>query len=323
MKRVLLLAYLLLLIEFCMPKGESSPTIEVRPSFVPMEQNLPLPTEKPATPPPEIINLIIDGQAVQMDMETYLVGVLAAEMPASFPEEALKAQAVAARSYAMYCLETGKHGGALCPDFACCQAWLSEERLRENWGSEYEKYSEKTVAAVKATAGECLSYEGQAVFAAFHSSSAGATENSGQVWSALPYLVSVNSPETADDVPNFVSSLECSPIDFRDTILYLHPEADFTGEPESWIGEIRRNDSGRVEKAVLGDVEVGGTELRNLFSLRSTAFELEYTGELFRFTVTGFGHGVGMSQYGAKVMAETGSDYRSILAHYYPGTYLS
>ena len=105
---------------------------------------------------------------------------------------------------------------------------------------------------------------------------------------------------------------------FRDTLLSAHPEADFTGDASGWVGEISRDESGRVASVVLGGVSVAGTELRSLFSLRSTAFELEYDGG-FHFTVRGYGHGVGMSQYGAKVMAEDGADYRAILAHYYPG----
>ena len=258
-----------------------------------------------------------------MDMQEYLVGVVAAEMPASFQDEALKAQAVAARTYAMYCALGQKHGEAqVCTDYSCCQAWQSDEALRQKWGGDYDTYSQKIRAAVEATAGQYLSYEGQPVFAAFHSSSAGATEDCGQVWNPSPYLISVSSPETAEDVPNYVSTVECTPLDFRDTLLYAHPEADFTGEESGWIGQISLDGSGRVASAVLGGVSMKGTELRQLFSLRSTAFRLEYTGESFRFTVTGYGHGVGMSQYGANVMAREGETYTGILAHYYPGTVL-
>ena len=173
-----------------------------------------------------------------------------------------------------------------------------------------------------ATAGEYLSYEGGPVFAAFHASSCGATEDCGAIWNPLPYLVSVPSPETADTVPGYVSQLELSPLDFRDTVLYAYPYADFTGDESAWVGEITRDDSGRVSSACLGGVDISGTELRSLFSLRSTAFTLEYTGVSFLFTVTGHGHGVGMSQHGANLMAAQGSDYTQILAHYYPGTQL-
>ena len=268
---------------------------------------------------PDTLSVLINGEIVPMALEDYLFGVLAAEMPASFPDEALKAQAVAARSYAVS-NAAGKHGAAaVCSDPACCQAWRSEEALRASWGDAYEAYAQKLRAAIEETRGQILCYEGAPVFAAFHSSSAGYTEDCGAIWNARPYLVSVPSPETEADVPNFVSTVSCWPIDFRDTLLSAYPSADFSGAESGWIGEVSRDASGRVAKIVLGGETVSGTALRQLFSLRSTAFSLVYEDGLFVFTVTGYGHGVGMSQYGAKVMAEQGASYREILAHYYSG----
>ena len=116
--------------------------------------------------------------------------------------------------------------------------------------------------------------------------------------------------------------MQCSPIDLRDTVLSAHPEADFSGPEEEWLGEVRHDDSGRVASMILGGVSLDGKEVRKLFSLRSTAFALARGDGMFTFTVTGFGHGVGMSQYGADKMARLGADYREILAHYYPGTVL-
>ena len=244
-------------------------------------------------------------------------------MPASFPEEALKAQAVAARSYALYQIGSGKHGEAeLCSDPGCCQAWRSEDELRESWGEDFGERLARIRAAVEATAGETLLYAGEPVLAVFHSSSPGSTEESAQIWNALPYLVSVSSPETAQDVPGFVSELRCAPLDFRDVILSAYPQADFSGPEETWIGPSEQDAGGRVAYQELGGVAIPGKELRALFSLRSTAFSLTYEEGLFLFTVTGFGHGVGMSQYGAMVMARDGADYREILSHYYPGTEL-
>ena len=269
------------------------------------------------------MRVLINGDAVEMAAADYLTGVVAAEMPASFEFEALRAQAVAARTYAMYCESTGRHSGAqVCTDSGCCQAWLSRDELKARWGADYDVYYERLRAAVTETAGEYLSYEGQPVFAAFHSSSAGTTEDSGRVWNSVPYLISVSSPESAETVPGYVSTVDVSRLDFRDSILASCPEADFSTPEETWIGEIKRTPGGRVESVALGGREIKGTALRSMFSLRSTAFELEWTGEVFRFTVTGYGHGVGMSQYGANVMAQGGADYREILAHYYPGTEL-
>ena len=318
MKKVFLLLYLLLVLEFCMPR-ERPQEEAAMPAASQAAVSL-----SPSEPAPERIKLLAEGECVELSMQDYLQGVLAAEMPASFPLEALKAQAVAARSYAIYCMDSGKHEDAdLCSSPGCCQAWQSEAQQREKWGDDHAFYAEKLSAAVKETEGEYLCYEGQAVFAAFHSSSAGFTENSSALWAELPYLVSVESPENTEDVPNYVSTLSCSPLDFRDTLLRAKPHADFTGDEDEWIGEVRRNESGRVDAVILGGVKFKGSELRTLFSLRSTAFELSYSEGAFHFTVTGYGHGIGMSQYGAKHMAENGSDYRSILAHYYPGTYLS
>ena len=330
MKRTVLLSYIALLVALALPmllpeppgKDEPAPVTATEPPgiFAPAETEAPF---TPTQPVPGKLSLLVEGRAVESDMQQYLVGVVAAEMPASFEPEALKAQAVAARSYAMYTMAGGKHGASvLCTDYSCCQAWHSEEKLKESWGGDYDKYIEKIRAAVEQTRGEYLSYEGQAVFAAFHSSSAGATENSGALWSQLPYLVSVESPETAEDVPGYISSVSCSALDFRDTLLYAYPEADFTAAEDQWIGPVLKDSSGRVESVELGGISVSGAELRSLFSLRSTAFELEYREGQFCFTVTGYGHGVGMSQYGANVMAAQGAGYRDILDHYYPGTEL-
>ena len=297
---------------------QTIPPLSPSPSPIPGQ-------EEEATVPPQVqrIRLRTGDEVLELSLEDYLTGVVAAEMPASFPQEALKAQAVAARSYALCQVRAGKHGDAeLCSDPGCCQAWRSEDALRESWGEDYGEKMARIRSAVEATAGETLSYEGEPALAVFHSSSAGSTEESGQIWNALPYLVSVSSPETARDVPGFVSQLRCAPLDFRDVILSAYPEADFSGPEEDWIGPFTLDDSGRVESQELGGVPIPGKELRSLFSLRSTAFRLSFEEGSFVFTVTGFGHGVGMSQYGAMVMARDGADYREILAHYYPGTEL-
>ncbi len=167
-----------------------------------------------------LLLVLCGGELREMALEDYLPGVVAAEMPASFPEEALKAQAVAARTFALYCAGSGKHVDAdVCTEAGCCQAWLSDDKLRENWGVDYEANQARIRQAVESTAGEVLVYEGEPVFAAFHSSSAGATEDCGAVWNPRPYLVSVSSPETALDGPGYLSSLRCAPLDFRDVIL--------------------------------------------------------------------------------------------------------
>lgn len=357
MKKSILLSYLSLLLTFamaffiCAQDEKSSPSQNQEPEESAAVM-APLPTAPPdaaATPresptermespaseteetggeekAPEMLRVKCGDEVYETTMQKYLVGVVAAEMPASFAQEALKAQAVAARSYALYCADSGKHAGTdadVCTDSTCCQAWISEETMRQNWQENFEEDFARISSAVEETDGLYLSYDGAPIFAAFHSSSGGYTEDCGAIWNSVPYLVSVESPETAESVPNFVSVLELRPLDFRDTILHADSSADFSGDESGWIQEIVRDGSGRVDYAVLGGVKLRGTELRSLFSLRSTNFELEYTEEGFRFTVTGFGHGVGMSQYGASVMAAGGADFREILAHYYPGTRLA
>lgn len=316
-KKTLIISYILLFLAFSLPwllkergeKKESSipPTPPVRESG---EEELP-------------ITIIHQGEPLTMDMHSYLTGVVAAEMPAAFPVEALKAQAVAARTYAAYCTAEARHdSGQLCSYSGCCQAWMDEPAMRERWGADYELYHRRIADAVRATAGQYLSYQGQPVLAAFHSSSPGATESSASVWNELPYLVSVKSPETAENLPQLVSCVRVAELDFRDVLLSQFPEADLSGEAENWLGPIKRNESGRVESMSIGGAEIAGTRLRQLFSLRSTAFEVKAEGGEIVFTVWGFGHGVGMSQYGAQLMAQQGADYIAILAHYYPGTEL-
>ena len=317
-KKTVFLAYLALLLAFPAAEETAEPVPTGQP--LPAQETPPVPAGAPAA---ASVRVLVNGAVEEMDMQDYLTGVLAAEMPADFQPEALKAQAVAARTYALYCAAAGKHGDAdVCTDFSCCQAWQDDAALREKWGADYDAHLQKLHRAVDETAGQYLSYEGQPVFAAFHSSSAGATEDCGQVWNPRPYLVCVPSPESAETVPGYVSELVCAPLDFRDVLLSACPEADFSGAPEDWLGGVQRDESGRVAELTLGGHPFRGTELRSLFSLRSTAFTLEYTDGHFVFTVTGSGHGVGMSQYGANVMAAQGADYREILAHYYPGTVL-
>lgn len=271
------------------------------------------------------VRVLCGDEVIRISVYDYLVGVVAAEVPASFESEALKAQAVAARTYLQRNLNgTSKHENAdICSSPDCCQAYMASDELKEKWGKNYDKFIEIIKDAVSETDGEYLSYEGEPIMAAFHSSSAGKTEDSDAIWGDYPYLVSVSSPEGEDDVPNYISTLSLRDIDFRDTVLYLKPEADMTGDAEDWVSDTKRDLSGRVESMTIGGVEFSGRELRELFSLRSTAFELEHEDGEFTFTVTGYGHGVGMSQYGANVMAKGGADYKEILEHYYPGAVLT
>lgn len=345
MKKTVFTAYVALLLSLLMPlagralpaseKSEAPPVSAAPspPAHTPTAEIAPGPIageDGPDTPPPTegaallTIRLLTEETVLELPLEEYLTGVLAAEMPASYPMEALKAQAVAARTYALYCADGGKHSQAdVCADPGCCQAWQNEEAMESRWGADFEANRARLRQAVSETEGQILLYEGRPVFAAFHASSPGRTEDCGQVWNPRPYLVSVSSPETEETVPGLESSLRCEALDFRDTILSAYPQADFSAPPEDWLGQAEYDESGRVAELSVGGLPLRGTELRSLFHLRSAAFSLRFEEGAFVFTVLGSGHGVGMSQVGARLMAEGGADYREILNHYYTATELS
>ncbi len=267
-----------------------------------------------------------DAGIESVDMASYLPGVLAGEMPALFEEEALKAQAVAARTYILYRMAHGSsaHPEAdICNNAACCKAYADDAALREHWGDRYEEYHGKITAAVTETDGGYLTYKGSPIEAVFHSSSAGATEASGAIWNDRAYLVSVASPETAADVPGYVSQTDFTPKELKQELSSKYPRMDFSEDPGKWLTDLTYTDSGRVDSLRVCGETLTGAKLRSILGLRSTAFTVNYADGSFTFTVTGYGHGVGMSQYGANVYAKQGWDYAAILGHYYPGTQLT
>ena len=261
-----------------------------------------------------------DGQITQMDLNQYLWGVVAAEMPASFHEEALKAQAVAARTYALHRGATNNHPDAdLCTDYRCCQAWIAKDQAQSNWGDKAIEYTNKITAAVADTANQVILYDGQLIDAVFHSSSASATQDAVEVWgNSVPYLQSVTSPE-GDGVPDYESQVTFSSQEFKDKFSAAQPDAVFGDDPAAWVTDTQRTTGGSVHSVTIGGVTVTGAQARTIFGLRSATFTLTYADGTFTFSVTGFGHGVGMSQYGADAMAEEGKTYSEILQHYYTG----
>ena len=265
---------------------------------------------------------VLDGDTVtEMSFSDYLQGVLRAEMPASFQEDALRAQAVAARTYTYYKMQNGgNHGDTadICTDHTCCQAFLGKDRAADNWGKNAERYEAKIENAVSATDGQVMLYGGAPILAVFHSSSAGETWNSGEVWAQdLPYLQSLSSPE-GEGVPNYYSTVELTEAEFREKFLAARPEADLSGPASGWIRDPVM-DGVHVESVTIGGVSVSGPSVRSIFGLRSASFTAEAGDGKITFYVTGYGHGVGLSQYGATAMAEAGSTWREILEHYYTG----
>lgn len=270
-----------------------------------------------------VLHVLNKGEVLEMSLDAYLEGVVRAEMPASFEPEALRAQTVAARTYTLYKLQTGGNHGEtadICTDSTCCQAYLEEETARKNWGDAAERYEKKVEEAVADTDGEVILYGGVPVLAVFHSSSAGRTRAAGEVWqSDLPYLQPVDSPEEDDVIPNYYSRAEFTTAELKEKLLAACPEAQLSGEAAGWLGKMVADAAGNVETVEVGGVSVKGSTLRNVLGLRSACFEWEVQGDRVVFYTTGYGHGVGMSQYGANEMAREGATYREILTHYYTG----
>ena len=268
---------------------------------------------------------IQDGDTTeQMTLERYLTGVVRGEMPASFEMEALRAQAAAERSYVYYQLAAGRkdaHPDAdFCTDHTCCSAYLSETAAREKWGGDFAPWNTRVEQAVSDTDGQVVLYNGRPILAVFHSSSAGRTAAAGDVWRGdLPYLVSVDSPEGEETVPNYYSTVTFTAAEAKEKLLAAHPELKLSGTPDRWFGAAAENGSGRVETVSVGGTDIEGTELRRIFGLRSACFTVAADSESVTFRVTGYGHGVGMSQYGANQLAREGKTWQEILEWYYTG----
>ena len=262
---------------------------------------------------------ILDGsRVVEMELNEYLVGVVLAEMPASFEPEALKAQAVVARTYTMRSHNRGgRHkGAAVCTDPACCQAYTAPEDYAKKGGS--KKNVEKIRQAVYDTGNQVLTYKGELIEAVYFSCSGGSTEDAVAVWgTSYPYLQAVSSPG------------EENAAHYSDTVTYTanNFEAalgrDLKGNPNEWFGVTTYTPGGGVASMEIGGTVYKGTTLRTVLGLRSTAFMISTTDSKVTITTRGYGHRVGMSQYGADAMAVAGSDYQQILSHYYQGVTLT
>lgn len=275
----------------------------------------------------EKIAVLLGDEIVNLEIDDYLVGVVSAEMPATFENEALKAQAVAARTYIYYKqelinqnLSDGVHDGALvCDDPTHCKAYIDIEN-NNPWGDKYDEYKEKITQSVDNTSGEIVVFEEQPIAAVFHSTSSQSTESAEDVWgSAIPYLVSVESVGS-ESSPKYQEQKSISFDNFKQIILNNNSDAIFDENPQTWFQYSTRSDAGGILEVYVGGICLKGTELREMFSLNSTNFTVDYDDENVIFTTTGYGHGVGMSQYGANELAKQGMDYKDILTWYYTDT---
>jgi stage II sporulation protein D len=270
----------------------------------------------PTVQTPVFVPVLTPGDTVQiMELDNYLLGVVLAEMPVYFEEEALKAQAVAARTCALLCCREGKKhsGGAICADPSCCQAYMPEQAYLDA-GGKIESV-DKVRKVISETSGQVLTYEGELIQATYFSCSGGRTEDAAAVWGGdVPYLQSVDSPGE-EAAYMFTDNVQLTKEIFQQKL-----GRRLTGSVDKWLGEVTRTKGGGVATMVIGGKTYTGTQLRTLLELNSTAFTMEAQGGNVVITTWGKGHRVGMSQYGAEAMAVKGSSYREILQHYYPQT---
>lgn len=256
--------------------------------------------------------LMEDNKVVQMPLDEYVVSVVLAEMPAWFEVEALKAQAVVARTYTLRRYNgNSKHPlAAVCTDPGCCQGYCTAEKYIENGGDRADL--EKIERAVKETGNEVLVYKGALIEATYFSCSGGMTEDAAAVWGEeIPYLQSTVSPGE-EDAEHHIDTVYFTAEEFKNKLGVTIP-----GSPADWFGNISYTDGKGVSTIVIGSMEYEGTVLRQLLGLRSTAFSVAVVGDVIVITTKGYGHRVGMSQYGADAMALQGSTYQEILKHYY------
>ena len=257
-----------------------------------------------------------ESVAEEMELEEYLVGVVLAEMPVSFEPEAQKAQAVVARTFTLRSAQRGKHAeAAVCMDSGCCQAYIAPEEYLEKGGT--EEGIDRMRDAVEQTTGQVLTYEGALIEATYFSCSGGATEDAVAVWGTdVAYLRSVDSPGE-EYATHYTDTVTYKADAFADAL-----GLNLTGSPETWLGKATYTAGGGVDTMLIGGVSFKGTDLRKALGLRSTAFTMTAEGDCITVTTRGYGHRVGMSQYGADAMAAAGSSYEEILTHYYQGTVL-
>ena len=260
----------------------------------------------------------------EVALDEYLYGVVSAEMPASFEKEALKAQAVVARTYTIYKIvnNDGKHKDAdICDDSTCCQAWISKEDRLSKWKEEERNSNwSKIVEAVNDTQGKIITYEGKPINAFFHSNSGGTTEAPINVWggSGYPYLQSV-STSGEDAYSQYNSEAEFTKKEFEEKIKKEHSDFKIDYKKEDCIKVEEYTEGNRVKTVKIGNLELSGVEVRNIFGLKSANFEISIKDDKIKFQVIGYGHGVGMSQTGADSLAKEGKNYEDIIHHFYTG----
>ena len=263
------------------------------------------------------------GDVEELDLDTYLLGVVSSEMPASFQQEALNAQALVARTYTIYKILNGsKHENAhICDKATCCQAWISKENRLEKWNEEErEKNWSKIETAINSTKGKIVTYEGKPINAFFHSNSGGITDTATNVWGGTnyPYLQAVET-SGEDEYSQYNSEVSVTKEEFISKIQEYHSDFTIDFNESSQIEILEYTDGDRVKSIRVGNLNLSGVEVRTIFGLKSAKFKISIEENNVIFSVIGYGHGVGMSQTGADSMAKQGKNHEDIIKHYYTG----
>ena len=312
-------AIIMLLAPLASISFEKEPTENVTESSSAAEK-----TEKTDNPSDDTISVFMtdDNETEVMDMRDYIIGAVSAEVPASYHKESIKAQALAAVTFAEYRKKNGSNeniGGAdISDDSSVHQGYMTKAQMQEKWGDAFDTYYQKISDAVDEVLDKIIIYDGEPIMAAYHAISSGKTESAANVWGEdVAYLQTVDSRWDKDS-SRYSSEVIYSASELR-KLLENVSGADFRSDESDWIKIKSTSDAGTVLEAEVCGVEMTGMEMRKLLSLRSPVFETEYTDGEFVFTVSGYGHGVGMSQNGADSMAQEGYTYDEIIAHYYPG----
>lgn len=251
----------------------------------------------------------------ELEAQDYIFGVVAAEMPALYELEALKAQAVAAYTFALYrkSINTDKEYD-LTDSHLTDQSYITLEQAKERWGDNADEYIKKIKDAIKEVENYKITYNNKPILAVYHAISFGKTETAKDIWGGdYPYLKSTDS--YGDKLSkDYISTLTVSTADFKEK---LKAEINFSDNPSNYIGKFTRTAAGSVKTVKICNTEIPGNELRQIFNLKSANFEIKFNEDNFTFTVYGYGHGIGLSQNGANYMAKQGADFKQILKHYY------
>lgn len=266
------------------------------------------------------------GEVLTLTPTEYIKGVVSAEMPISFHDEALKAQAITAHSYALRQIENtiinqnnDLNGAYLSNDPSKYQACFFEDERIAYWNENFVEYEEKLDNIVKEVITQIAVVENEPIIGAFHAISNGVTETAEEVWGqAVSYLIS--TPSYGDQyAPNYEATTTLTASEIETSLKKVYPNIKLDTNKNNWFTQIQVNESGRISSINVGDIELTGHELRTILNLRSASFDISVEGEEFTFQQTGYGHGVGLSQYGADYMARQGNTYDEILKHYYSG----